>query len=157
MINIITMKTVACLRSKCHLKQNLILSWPWSFWHTCLHFRFPVQNKIHKKNILSDTRTGILGSFAGPCDFLPARSAKFQKVCHTSWIFFTHLLIIRAIFKEFMHHLTHKFYIFFFQFTGKCQILTCINSLKITYIPIIWLLTVWERFTFQKGEREQNC
>jgi hypothetical protein len=41
-----------------------------------LHFRFPVQNK--KK--LSDTRTGILGSIAGPRDFLPARSDEFQKV-----------------------------------------------------------------------------
>jgi hypothetical protein len=40
-----------------------------------LHFRFPVQNKIHKQNI------GILGSIAGPCDFLPARSDEFQKVC----------------------------------------------------------------------------
>jgi hypothetical protein len=39
-----------------------------------LHFRFPVQNKIQKQKILSDTRTGILGSIAGPCDFLPARS-----------------------------------------------------------------------------------
>jgi hypothetical protein len=39
-----------------------------------LHFRFPVQNKIHKQKMLSDTRTGILGSIAGPCDFLPARS-----------------------------------------------------------------------------------
>jgi hypothetical protein len=39
-----------------------------------LHFRFPVQNKIHKQKIVSDTRTGILGSIAGPCDFLPARS-----------------------------------------------------------------------------------
>ena len=39
-----------------------------------LHFRFPLQNKIHKQKILSDTRTGILGSIAGPCDFLPARS-----------------------------------------------------------------------------------
>jgi hypothetical protein len=39
-----------------------------------LHFRFPVQNKIHKQKILSDTRTSILGSIAGPCDFLPARS-----------------------------------------------------------------------------------
>jgi hypothetical protein len=46
-----------------------------------LHFRFPVQNKIHKQNILSDTRTGILGSFASPCDFLPARSDEFHKVC----------------------------------------------------------------------------
>jgi hypothetical protein len=34
-----------------------------------LHFRFPVQNKIHKPKILSNTRTGILGSIAGPCDF----------------------------------------------------------------------------------------
>jgi hypothetical protein len=31
----------------------------------------------------SDTRTGILSSIAGPCDFLPARSDKFQKVCGT--------------------------------------------------------------------------
>jgi hypothetical protein len=35
MINRITMETVACLRSKYHLKQNLIPSWPWSFRHTC--------------------------------------------------------------------------------------------------------------------------
>ena len=34
MINRITMETVACLRSKCHLKKNLIQSWPWSFRHT---------------------------------------------------------------------------------------------------------------------------
>jgi hypothetical protein len=39
-----------------------------------LHFRLPVENKIHKQKMLSDTRTGILGSIAGPCDFLPARS-----------------------------------------------------------------------------------
>jgi hypothetical protein len=34
MINRITMETVACLRSKRHMKQNLIPSWPWSFRHT---------------------------------------------------------------------------------------------------------------------------
>ena len=34
MIKRITMETVACLRSKCHLKQNLIPIWPWSFRHT---------------------------------------------------------------------------------------------------------------------------
>ena len=39
-----------------------------------LHFWFPVQNKIHKQKNLSDTRTGILGSITGPCDFLPALS-----------------------------------------------------------------------------------
>jgi hypothetical protein len=49
-----------------------------------LHFRFPVQNKIHKQKMLLDTRTGILGSIAGPCDFLPARSDEFQKVCKTT-------------------------------------------------------------------------
>jgi hypothetical protein len=53
-----------------------------------LHFRFLVQNKIHKQKILSDTRTGILGSIAGPCDFLPARSDEFQKV----WVLRIHLL-----------------------------------------------------------------
>jgi hypothetical protein len=41
-----------------------------------LHFRFPVQNKIQKQKMFSDTRTGILGSIAGPCDF---RSDEFQK------------------------------------------------------------------------------
>jgi hypothetical protein len=44
------------------------------------HFRFPVQNKIHKQKFLSDTQTGILGSITGPCDFLPARSDAFKKV-----------------------------------------------------------------------------
>ena len=45
-----------------------------------LHFRFPVQNKIHKQNILLNTWTAILGSIAGPCDFLLARSDEFLKV-----------------------------------------------------------------------------
>ena len=42
-----------------------------------LHFRFPVQNKIHKQNFLSDTRIGILASIAGPCDFLPDEFQKY--------------------------------------------------------------------------------
>ena len=45
-----------------------------------LHFRFPVQNKIHKQKFLSATWTGIFGSIAGPCDFLPARSDEFQSL-----------------------------------------------------------------------------
>jgi hypothetical protein len=45
-----------------------------------LHFRFPMQNKIYKQKVLSDSRTGILGSIAVPCDFLPAGSDEFQKV-----------------------------------------------------------------------------
>jgi hypothetical protein len=45
-------------------------------------FAFPIsgaKQKYINKN-LSDTRTGILGSIAGPCDFLAARSDEFQKV-----------------------------------------------------------------------------
>ena len=68
-----------------------------------MHFRFPVQNKIHKQNLLSDTRTGILGSIAGPCDFLPARSDEFQKVWKRLWYFFLvpSLKQIRRIYRFF--------------------------------------------------------
>jgi hypothetical protein len=58
-----------------------------------LHFRFLVQNKIHKQQILSDTRTGILGSIAGPCDFLPAVFAKHIQLhyCILIWPWFCSL------------------------------------------------------------------
>jgi hypothetical protein len=36
-------------------------------------------NCFEKQKILSDTRTGILGSIAGPCDVLPARFQNFKK------------------------------------------------------------------------------
>ena len=67
-----------------------------------LHFRFSVQNKIHKQKILSDTRTGILGRIAGPCDFLPARSDEFQKserqFCFFNLFFFFFFLSIFPFF-----------------------------------------------------------
>jgi hypothetical protein len=44
-----------------------------------LHFRFPVQNKIHKQKFLSDTRTGILGSIAGPYDFLLQKGLQYTE------------------------------------------------------------------------------
>jgi hypothetical protein len=47
---------------------------------------------------------------------------------------------------------THKFYIFF-SLQVKCQILTCINSLKKTYIPI-WLFSL--RKINITGNREKN-
>jgi hypothetical protein len=46
MINRITTETVACLRSKCHLKQNLIPSWPWSFRHTSCISDFQCKTKF---------------------------------------------------------------------------------------------------------------
>jgi hypothetical protein len=45
MINRITMETVACLRSKCHLKENLIPSWPWSFRYTSCISDFRCKSK----------------------------------------------------------------------------------------------------------------
>ena len=49
MINIITMETVACLRSKFHLKQNIIPSWPWSFRHTSCISDFRCKTKYTNK------------------------------------------------------------------------------------------------------------
>ena len=46
MINRITMETVAYLRSKCRLKQNLIPSWPWSFRHTSCISDYQCKAKI---------------------------------------------------------------------------------------------------------------
>ena len=48
MSNRITMETVACLWSKCHLKQNLIPSWPWSFRHTSCISDFRCKTKYTK-------------------------------------------------------------------------------------------------------------
>jgi hypothetical protein len=88
------METVACLRSKCHLKQNLIPSWPWSFRHTSCISDFRCKTKYTNKLFFSETRTGILGSIAGPCD---ARSDEFQKVWDcTPLIIFTNLANIFA-------------------------------------------------------------
>ena len=88
----------------------------------------------------------------------------FWLVCSISLVniipteFFIHLLIIIVIFMEFMYCVntpSHSQILhLFFSLQVKCQIITCINSFKITYIPIIWLLTVWERFIFQKTEKK---
>jgi len=79
MINRIIMETVACLRSKCNLKQNLIPSWPWSFRHTTCISDFRCKTKYTNK-----TFCRTLGSIAGPCDFLPARSDEFQSLLYSS-------------------------------------------------------------------------
>ena len=43
------METVACLRSKCHLKQNLIPSWPWSCRHNSCISDFRCKTKYTNK------------------------------------------------------------------------------------------------------------
>jgi hypothetical protein len=53
-----------------------------------------------------------------------------------------------------MYAPSHSQILYLFQFAGGMSILTCINSLKITYIPITWLLTVWERFIIQETEKQ---
>jgi hypothetical protein len=67
---------------------------------------------------------------------------------HTSWIFYTsinnsgYFQGIYALCDQILH---------LFQLQMKCQIFTCINSLKITYIPIILLLTVLQLYSFDFG------
>ena len=66
-----------------------------------LLFRFPVQNKIYKQKILSDTRTGRLGSIASPCNVLPARSdglTNFKKSVWSSLCVVLHLMYIKMFF-----------------------------------------------------------
>ena len=75
-----------------------------------LHFRFPVQNKIHKQNFLSDTRTGILGSIAGPCDFLPFRSDEFQKVCVCIMLVSENIYIIKCNYQRENLHIIESIY-----------------------------------------------
>ena len=65
-----------------------------------LHFRFPVQNKIHKQKILSDTWTGLHGSVAGPCDFLPDRSDGPTNLKKSAIMINTNLIIQALKFTE---------------------------------------------------------
>jgi hypothetical protein len=46
----------------------------------CCNTALPFIVFYPKQQFLSDTQTGILGSIAGPCDFLAAWSDEFQKV-----------------------------------------------------------------------------
>jgi hypothetical protein len=75
---------------------------------------------------------------------------------HTSWFFLIHLLIIRAIFKEFMHHLTHKFYIFF-SLQVKCQILTYKFPQNKLYSYNIYDCSQFEKDSYFRKQRKHNC
>ena len=94
MINRITMETVACLRSKCHLKQNLIPSWQWSLRHTSCISDFRCKTKYTNKKFCR-ILTGIFGSIS---DFLPARSGlhtyRKQMTYHTKRQKLAHMKII---------------------------------------------------------------
>jgi hypothetical protein len=65
----------------------------------------PMQNKIHKQKFLLDTRTCILGSIAGPCDFLPAQSNQFQKVCSNKFLWWGRMTTKQLALKS---HVTSK-------------------------------------------------
>jgi hypothetical protein len=84
MINKITMETVACLRSKCHLKQNLIPS------------------------CISDFRCKTKYSIAGPCDFLPTRPT-VRRISKSLLVLFFYFFSDFTS-KETMHTLIEKFY-----------------------------------------------
>ena len=81
MINIITMETVACLRSKCHLKQNLFPSWPWSFRYTSCISDFRCKTKYTNKKFCRTPGPAYLGVLPVLVIFCPLGPTNF-KVCY---------------------------------------------------------------------------
>ena len=79
MINRITMETVACLRSKCHLKQNLIPSWPWSFQHTSCISDFRCKTKHTNKKICRTPEPAYLAVLLALVIFCPLGPTNFKK------------------------------------------------------------------------------
>ena len=79
MINRITMETVACLRSKCHLKQNLIPSWPWSFRHTSCISDFRCKTKYTNKTISWTPGPAYLAVLPVLVIFCPLGPTNFKK------------------------------------------------------------------------------
>jgi hypothetical protein len=79
MINRITMETVACLRSKCHLKQNLIPSWPLSFQHTSCISDFRCKTKYTNKKFCRTSRPANLAVLPVLVIFCPLGPMNFKK------------------------------------------------------------------------------
>jgi hypothetical protein len=79
MINRITMETVACLRSKWHLKQNLIPSWPWSFRHTSCISDFRCKTKYTNKNFCRTPGPAYLAVLPVLVIFCPLGPTNFKK------------------------------------------------------------------------------
>jgi hypothetical protein len=83
MINRITMETctVACLRStfKCHLKHNLIPSWPWSFRHTSCISDFQWKTKYTSKNFCRTPGPAYLAVLPVLVIFCPLGPTSFKK------------------------------------------------------------------------------
>ena len=80
MINRITMETVACLRSKCHLKRNLIPSWSWSFRHTSCISDFRCKTKYTNKKCCRTPSPAYFGSIAVLVIFCPLGPTNFKKL-----------------------------------------------------------------------------
>jgi hypothetical protein len=84
MVNRITMETVACLRSICHLKQNLILSWPWLFRHTSCIFDFRCKKKYTNKKFCRTPGQAYLAVLPVLVIFCPLGPTNFKKSVHSA-------------------------------------------------------------------------
>jgi hypothetical protein len=84
MINRITMEMAACLRSKCHLKQNLIPSWPWSFRHTSCISDFQCKTKYTNKKYCRTPGPAYLAVLPVLVIFYPLGLMNFKKSAVTS-------------------------------------------------------------------------
>jgi hypothetical protein len=75
----ITIETVACLRSKFHLKQNLIPSWPWSFQHTSCISDFRCKTKYTNKKFCRTPGPACLTVLLVLVIFCPLCPTNFKK------------------------------------------------------------------------------
>ena len=93
MINRITMETVACLRIKCHLKQNLIPSWPWSFRHTSCISNFRCKTKYTNKFFFRTPWTAYLAVLPVLVIFCPLGPTNFKKsvIIIISWFIYFYI------------------------------------------------------------------
>jgi hypothetical protein len=73
------METVACLKSKCHLKQNLIPSWQWSFRHTSCISDFWCKTKYTNKKFCRTPGPAYLAVLPVLVIFCPLGPTNFKK------------------------------------------------------------------------------
>ena len=101
MINIITMETVACLRSKCHLKQNLIPSWPWSFRHISCISDFRCKTKYTNKKFCRPLGPAYLAVLTVLVIFYPFGPTNFKKSSCPNFFYKNQRMIISNLCKMF--------------------------------------------------------
>ena len=110
MINRIIMETVACLRSKCHLKQNVIPSWPWSFRHTSCISDFRCKTKYTNKIFCQTPGPAYLVVLPVLVIFCPFGLTNFKKSVFVSCLSLENIYIIKCNYQRENLHIIESIY-----------------------------------------------